>query len=187
MGNDINDLKAAIVALRSEIKLISERVNSSNTSLSNAEFEEVVQEVFERQNRKCNIIIFGLKEQDGLKGDKLASEKADVVKVVTHISQAVTVTDIRRIGKYDPSRPATKPRPIKVSLPSAEQVLELIKKSPALKNSEEFKNISVSYDRTPRQMQLYKEVRKQLDDRKNGGESNIRIKYVNGIPKIVNF
>nr|CAI5825567.1 unnamed protein product [Callosobruchus analis]CAI5839191.1 unnamed protein product [Callosobruchus analis]CAI5839396.1 unnamed protein product [Callosobruchus analis]CAI5859332.1 unnamed protein product [Callosobruchus analis] len=36
-------------------------------------------------------------------------------------------------------------------------------------------------------MQLYKEVRKQLDDRKNGGESNIRIKYVNGVPKIVNF
>nr|CAI5818719.1 unnamed protein product [Callosobruchus analis] len=65
-----------------------------------------------------------------------------------------------------------------------EQVLELIKKSPALKNSEEFKNISVSYDRTPRQMQLYKVVRKQIDDTKNGGESNIRIKYVNGIPKI---
>nr|CAI5838603.1 unnamed protein product [Callosobruchus analis] len=135
MDNGLNDLKAAVVALKSEIKLISKRVNSSNTSPSSVEFEEVVQE-----------------EQDRLKGDRLASEKADVVKVVTHISQsvAVAVTDIRRISKYDPNRPATKPRPIKVTLPNAEHVLELIKKSSALKNSEEFKNISGPYDRTPR-------------------------------------
>lgn len=43
----------------------------------------------------------------------------------------------------------------------------------------------LSSDKTPKEMQYYKEVKKELEERKNNGEENITIKFVNNIPKIV--
>nr|CAH7760257.1 unnamed protein product [Callosobruchus chinensis] len=176
MGGDINALKAAIVSLQNEIKTLSTKNNKAD--LSNTQFEDIVQEVLERQNRRCNVIIFGLKEQSiTSKDERLALEKSEVVKVLTHVTESVTVTNIRRLGKYDRNR--TSARPVKVSLANAEQVSELIRKSQTLKNSEAFKHVSISTDKTPRQMDLYKAVKSELEERKKKGETNIKIKHVN--------
>nr|CAH7743933.1 unnamed protein product [Callosobruchus chinensis] len=184
MGGDINALKAAIVSLQNEIKTFSTKNNKAD--LSNTQFEDIVQEVLERQNRRCNVIIFGLKEQSiTSKDERLALEKSEVVKVLTHVTESVTVTNIRRLGKYDRNR--TSARPVKVSLANAEQVSALIRKSQTLKNSEAFKHVSISTDKTPRQMDLYKAVKSELEERKKKGETNIKIKHVNGTPKIVDF
>ncbi|CAH1970054.1 unnamed protein product [Acanthoscelides obtectus] len=184
MGGDINALKAAIVALQNEVKALSTKNN--DTKMSDSQFEDIVQEVSERQNRRCNVIIFGLKEQNGAtKDDKPVLEKSEVVKVLTHVTPSITVTNIRRLGKFDENR--TIGRPIKVKLANVEQVSELIKKCPSLRNSSEFKHISISTDKTPRQMNFYKTLKSELEERKNKGETNLKIKYVGGVPKIVNF
>nr|CAH7743575.1 unnamed protein product [Callosobruchus chinensis]CAH7768814.1 unnamed protein product [Callosobruchus chinensis] len=36
-------------------------------------------------------------------------------------------------------------------------------------------------------MDLYKAVKSELEERKKKGETNIKIKHVNGTPKIVDF
>nr|CAI5849845.1 unnamed protein product [Callosobruchus analis] len=48
MGSSINDLKAAIVSLQSQIKAITSSTGNSN--VSEMQFEDIVQEVFERES-----------------------------------------------------------------------------------------------------------------------------------------
>ncbi|CAH1957230.1 unnamed protein product [Acanthoscelides obtectus] len=36
-------------------------------------------------------------------------------------------------------------------------------------------------------MNFYKTLKSELEERKNKGETNLKIKYVGGFPKIVNF
>lgn len=185
IGNDINSLRAAIVSLQNQIKAIT--VEAVPTSISNNDFEEVVQEIRERQKKQNNIILFGMKEQNGLsKDDRLNAEKDDVLKILTHLSPNFgEITNLYRLGKYDKER--VKPRPVKVCLANSEQGFNLLKKSSKLKESEDFKNVSIGSDQTPRQLEYYKEVKKELDERTAAGETNIKIKHINGIPKILNF
>nr|CAH7725253.1 unnamed protein product [Callosobruchus chinensis] len=127
-----------------------------------------------------------MKEQEAAdKNDRHALEKTDVMKVVTHVSSSVTVNSIRRIGRYDSNK--TSGRLVKVTLASPEAVRELRRKTPSLKKSDAFEKISIFADKTPRQMEYYKEVKKQLEERKGNDETNIGIKYFNGTPRIVNF
>nr|CAH7762459.1 unnamed protein product [Callosobruchus chinensis] len=174
LGNDIISLKAAIVALQKDLKAISSVPH--NTPAAKIEFEEVVQEVMERQNRKSNLMIFGLKEQEqSTKDDRIQAEKTDVLKILTFVSPSLTsVSDIRRVGKFDSER--THPRPVKVTLGTSDQVLEIIRRSAKLKNSG-FNNISISFDKTPKQVEYYRKLKEELDQRRSNGESNIRIKH----------
>nr|CAI5840022.1 unnamed protein product [Callosobruchus analis] len=103
MGNDIYALKAAILSLQTEVRAISCR--DKDMALSGMKFEQVVLEVFERQNRRNNVIVFDLKELG-----EAAQDKAEVTKVLTHLSQSVTITSIFRIGKFDRDRKS--PRPV---------------------------------------------------------------------------
>lgn len=86
-----------------------------------------------------------------------------------------------RLGRYNQD----KIRPIKVPLESEKLVHDVIHKRKALKNTESYKHVSVSFDRTPRQIELYRSVKSQLMDQINSGDKNYHIKYINGIPKIV--
>nr|CAI5827182.1 unnamed protein product [Callosobruchus analis] len=129
-----------------------------NVALSDMQFEQVVQEVFERQNGRKNVIVFGLKELV-----EAALDKAEVTKVLTHLLQSVTFTSVFRIGKFD--RDLRSSRPVKITLADSSQVSALIKKSASLKNSEEFTRIATSTDKTPRQMEVYGRVKEELDER----------------------
>nr|CAI5837342.1 unnamed protein product [Callosobruchus analis] len=94
MGSSLNDLKAAIFSLQSQIKAITS--STANSNVSDMQFEDIVQEVFERENRKCNLVIFGMKEQDSaVKNIRSESENAEVAKVLSYLSQSVTVSSVR--------------------------------------------------------------------------------------------
>nr|CAH7748761.1 unnamed protein product [Callosobruchus chinensis] len=98
LGNDIISLKAAIVALQKDLKAISSVPH--NTPAAKIEFEEVVQEVMERQNQKSNLMIFGLKEQEQ--------------STMTGWMIEYRPRKLIRVGKFDSER--THPRPVKVTL-----------------------------------------------------------------------
>nr|CAI5826218.1 unnamed protein product [Callosobruchus analis] len=127
-----------------------------------------------------------MKEQDSAdKNIRSESQKAEVTKVLSYLSQSVTVSSVRRIGRYDSNKNSS--RPVKVTLASPVEVHELLRKTPMLKGSEAFKRISIFADKTPRQMEYYKKLKRELEERIGNGETNIKIKYWNGTPKIVNF
>lgn len=188
MGSDINSLKAAIVSLQNQLKSITVNnvTDASLSTHSEFQFEEIVQEVVERQKRQSNIIIFGMKEQENLpKEDRINAEKEDVRNILYYISPDVTVKNIQRLGKYD--NQSSKPRLVKVSLLNSEQAIQVLRKSPNLKKNDNLKNIYLSSDQTPSQISYYKKVKSELEDRIKAGEENLKIKHINGIPKIVNF
>ena len=49
------------------------------------------------------------------------------------------------------------------------------------------KNCSIYSDKTPKQLEYYKKRKKELTDRTNRGETNLKIKYYNDVPKIVSL
>lgn len=83
---------------------------------------------------------------------------------------------VTRLGKYDAQR--TKPRFLKVGLSDEGQVHNIIKKSKNLKNAELYKHITIFFDKTPKQNEHYNALKAELQKRIDGGETNLKIKYI---------
>lgn len=176
LKNEFND---KFVALRAEcLKQLAS--GGSN----NVDFEEVVGEVQERQSRKLNVIMFGLPEPSSdSRGNATDSEEVSMVLRSVAPSLDVSTVNSHRLGRLRPG--ADRPRPVKIVLRSEDDVRTVIRNANKLRETPRFSRIYVSYDKTARQIELYKDVKRQLDERVAGGEKNIRIKYMRGIPKIV--
>lgn len=171
-----------IISLQEDIKSLKK--SEMNGSSSNLEFEEIISEIEERNKRMCNIMVFGVKEQDnsGSPMEKIKKDKTFLTEMIEMLSTEISMDNIKplRLGKYAQD----KIRPIKIELTSEAQVNTIIRQGKKLKTNPKFKNIFVAPDRTPRQISYYKEVKNKLIERQQQGE-NCYIKYTNGIPKIV--
>jgi hypothetical protein len=85
--------------------------------------------------------------------------------------------NIIRLGKY---KPDTK-RHTKVCFTTETDAVTILKNRKNLKNNV----IKIFGDQTPQQQAHYKAVKKELERRTSNGETSLNIKYVKGIPKIV--
>lgn len=186
LAPDLNSIKSALVELKREV----EQLKSLKTELSNNspfQFEEIVSEVMLRTDKMNNIVIFNVNEQTGniTKEERVSVEKSNIVKMVTTIDPSLSnnIIKFHRIGKF--TNGATRPRPIKVTLSDRSAVNNLVKNAKKLKDTQQYSNVTVSYDRTPRQISHYRELKKTLTNRLNNGETGLKIKYIQGIPKIV--
>lgn len=181
-GNDIKALKAIIMELKNDIKQLKEEKCSKSKGF---DVEDVISEINERNKRKCNLIFFGIDEQDVDKSAdvKANEDKKEVQNIVRALLPDINTDDIKtlRIGHYD----VDKCRPIKISLPSEDLVHNVIRHAKNLKKKPKYKNISISFDRTKRQLEHYKDLKSQLSQRIMAGETDYKIKYINGTPKIV--
>lgn len=181
-GNDLMSLKAIIIELKNDIQqLKDEKITRSN----DFDIEDVIAEINERNKRKCNLVFFGLKEQDQGQPVELrtANEKSSVENILRTIAPSINAVNIKptRLGHYNEA----KCRPIKISLPTEDQVHLAIRSAKNLRKHQIYKNISISFDRTPQQIQYYAKIKNNLAERLNSGENNLKIKYVNGVPKIM--
>lgn len=88
---------------------------------------------------------------------------------------------MRRLGYFDAQRANL--RMVKVTLVE-EKLVHLFKNVSKLKVSDKFKNVFLVSDKIPRQLDHYNKLKHELDRRKNNGETNLVIKYIDGIPKI---
>ncbi|KAJ3652311.1 hypothetical protein Zmor_018289 [Zophobas morio] len=180
-----NEIATSITNLRADFEA---KVNDLQISINNKQsdrFEDIVTEVTERQNRKQNLIMCGVDEQQ-VELDQVHSSKRDqssVKDIFKCINPSFDDDNIKiqRLGR----RSDTKARPIKIILRNDLEVLSFIKNAKTLRNSPEHKKVSISFDKTPRQIDYYKQVKNDMLIRLNNGETNLRIRHVNGIPKIV--
>ncbi|KAJ3649718.1 hypothetical protein Zmor_021443 [Zophobas morio] len=195
------DIKAVITSMKDEFtaslrKLKEDFENQLSTlkssltqqTVSNSDqFEEIVQEVIERQKRKPNLIVFGVPEQSSAINGSERSEldKAAVNDILTTVRPEFSISSnmkIQRLGRFQTN---SRHRPIKIVLDDESEVHKFIKNAKVLKANTAFSNISLSFDKTAKQIQLYNEVKTQLNARINSGEVNLRIRYLHGVPKIV--
>lgn len=184
-GQDLKNLTTLILKLQEDISALKTenlKLKESNTSL---EFEEVIAEINERKRRKNNLVIFNIPESNQQQSPDiiLNDEKKEVLSILNTVIPPYDKQHIKlsRLGSFVEGRT----RPIKVALCDVQAVHNAIKNVKALKTSRGHKNIRISFDRTPRQLQYYKKVRQQLSDRINSGDNNCKIKYVNDVPTIV--
>lgn len=66
---------------------------------------------------------------------------------------------------------------------SAEHVTDIIRHAKELKNIWSYRNITLSYHRTSKQVQEYKALKATLKSSTDGNEIRIKIQYVTGFPK----
>ncbi|CAH2015059.1 unnamed protein product [Acanthoscelides obtectus] len=119
--------------------------------------------------RKRNMIVFGLPEQNQsdqpqVRADK---DKVDVGKIFRVVNPHFLLQNasVIRLGQFG----AGKNGPVKVVLQNETQVINLIKKASNLKNSA-YTKISLSFDRTRRQIDHYKKSQEDIKNCKMRGK-----------------
>jgi hypothetical protein len=146
--------------------------------------ETVISEINEREYRRRNLIIYGVEES---KTPNDGADRQKILALMTVINPDIGISNIshHRLGK-----PVNgKPRPLKVRLMDNVDINQLLKNFGRRKYSdsvEQLRNISISRDKTLTERQYVNKLREELNTRISAGESDLSIKYVSGIPKIVN-
>lgn len=72
-------------------------------------------------------------------------------------------------------------------LPTDMAASKLLKNWKILKSDACYNNITIANDKTPKQIQHFQELKRELERRKLQGENNLKIKYVQGVPQITNL
>lgn len=134
---------------------------------------DIMSEVLDRQRRATNVMIFNCEVHNG------QAETAQVGNLITEIcGQPLNIKSVNKIGK--PNRNGHKA--LKVVLDSVADVNLILRNRAKAVNS---KQIFIEADMTPKQRGSLNEVRSELKRRKENGEDNLRLKYVDGVPRIV--
>lgn len=177
----INIMRQEIAELKEAMSHKSVEVSSNSGRVATSELvTKVVNECRERELRKSNVVIFGLHEATAGVDDRMSVES-----VLRAVEPNVEMADVKlyRLGKSVGD--AGKPRPVRVIFPSSAQVENIIKKAGRLGASQRYQSVYINYDKTPCQLEKYRRLRSELKTRLDGGESNLRISFVNGEQRIV--
>lgn len=183
LGEDIDELKTILIELKNEIAELK-KISAPSSTLTDKNFEDIIQEVREREKRRNNVILFNVPEPTATDITERVNQDKNALKTVLNAisMNEELVTNIKpiRLGKAGSERP----RPIKVRLPDETMVIGVLKNSYRLKSVEGMSSVRISRDNTPKQTAYYKSLKNELNERLANGESNIGIKYRNGMPHI---
>lgn len=142
--------------------------------------------VIDIQKRSVNLIIHGVEESPSADTNECISFDNVAINKLFPICSASSdnIVNVTRLG-----RPITtnKSRPSKLTLCNQCDVNSFISKFLAIKRKSpsSITNISVVKDRTQAERRHIKDVYTEYHNRVNAGEQNIKVHYVNGLPRIV--
>lgn len=159
-----------------------ESQSSSDSSLAST-----IEEINQRKLRAKNIMVFGLGESaKGTAGDRTSDDLAKLRTILSAIDPTLDVNTFKlfRVGKGS----RNKPRPIKVIVGCEASVQKITKTATKERLNclgDEFSNVSIGRDRTKLETAHLNSLRAELSRRSDTGEVNLTIKYINGIPKII--
>lgn len=166
-----------ILKVEAEIKELKERPSA------HPDGEELYAEASERSRRLRNVILYNIPEVNS--GNKQSHDLNLITKIYTILDlQLPDNIYFSRLGRASSGND----RPIKLILPDEGTALMLLKRfSPEdlVEADGCFSKVSIARDKTLKERRYLNDLRKSLEDRIKAGESNLTIKYVNGIPKII--
>lgn len=167
------DLKLQITELTNKINLI-ETPAAVNVD-SNETVDRIATEVNERKKRESNIIMYDIPESTS-ETSSIAydADMNNARQYLNNINENIHIFKILRLGKR-----SAKPRPLKIVLKSPDDV-KLV-----FKNRDKLPNNRVKNDYTPMQQQQLRKIYDELQQRKNNGENDIMVKFINNTPTII--
>lgn len=170
----INNQDEKITCLENDLSVL--KIGSSSlpeqTLLAN---EQTIRELRERINREKNIIITELSEHHT---NSKSSDENEITTLLSNITEnCPKPLKMFRIGKLVPGRN----RKLKVCF-KEQQTAKTI-----LRNKEKIpKELKIYSDRTPSQIKYFNEVKNAMEVRIKNGEKDLTIKFIKGVPTIIN-
>ncbi|KAG5892737.1 hypothetical protein JTB14_001108 [Gonioctena quinquepunctata] len=179
--NDVTELKEDVKALNNENEVLKENLMKIESSETNFDMEEFMNGMEERKKRSNNIMILNINESDAVnRNDRMKDENKTVKEVLAHADIALNEFKVIRMGKYD----GRKIRPIKVILESNDAAVNILKNRKKINDIIPF--IRIFADQTTAQREYYRKLKIKLNNIIAEGDNSQIIKYLYGIPKIVN-
>jgi hypothetical protein len=139
----------------------------TSTAISPETLKSVAKQVVIEEELSRNIMIFGLPEEEK---EDICARVGNVFELLGEKPKIVA----SRLGK----KVKSDPRPVKVTLRNATTVQHLLAKSRQLRDSDKFKTVFLSPDRTAEQRAEHRELVQQLKDKVN--EEPLRYHYIKG-------
>lgn len=188
---EISNLRTENAALKTDISTLKEKVKNIEASVSGSGSVaiKILRESSERNLRDRNIMVYGLTESSALTAHLRASDDKDaLLKIMSSIFISVsTGIKLFRMG----SDYANKPRPLKVRFLSSDDAKALVKDFKlALRNGlgrQIPKNFRIGRDRTSLERAVLKSAYAELEQRKQAGESDLIVAYINNTPSVINL
>lgn len=176
---ELRSINAAIISVTSRVERLEAAVTSPSSTSREVCTEDILSEINDRRSRACNILLHGLEESAVTAANpddtSLVISRVRDILLTVHPSNYDNVK-VCRLGK--PTSGIC--RPLRITLPSPDLVIAVLKATSKYSGPYKFSN-----DRTIMQREHLRTLRSQLDMRVQSGETNLTIRYVNGVPKIV--
>lgn len=175
--SSLQQMKALISELQSSVERRLEKIEHliGQNKLEPLHREELIQESVERTLRASNVIMYNVPENNGVRDVDIAN---DILECIDPTA-VVVPEDVLRLGKPIPN----KARPLRLRFTRIEMAKLVLQKQSALKNSK-FSHVRLNNDKTRLQQEYYRNVQTEFKTRKENGETNIRLKFINNIPII---
>lgn len=194
----IEKIESSVAGIRRDLNKFSE--HNKNITQQHKEFEKrvrdienkltsekniaidpnnIIKEINDRKRRESNVIALGIAESKKTVGnDRLEDDKISLSTALpAELSVKIPNFKIRRLG-----RPTTdRPRPLLIETRSVVDARDILKL-----NHREGSTVAFKPDLTPAQQSHLKNLRSQLDTLIKNGDTSKTIKYVQGVPQIVN-
>ena len=172
---------STVVDLESRVNNLVGNQNSSYGSKAPIAGEQVsvsdtIAEQKERERRASNIMIYNIPESQSAEAEVRISEDVSVVDRIfgsLGIQEEITVEKCIRVGK----KVSDKNRVTKVVLKDKGMKGKILRKARVLKGNEEFDKVFIGPDLTRMQRTEQQELRKELLDRREKGETDIFIRH----------
>lgn len=167
-----------IKSLEINIDTLKSDTNSNNQQ---TDYNNLISEIHERSQREKNLIITGINEIFSKNTDERRNyDKSQINDVIRSIiPDCPAPIKVIRLGKYD----SNKSRPIKVCFEEP-SVPKLVLKNKSIIQEKSIK-VKIYSDQTPYQKRVMQSLKDELKNRTEAGEKDLTIKYIKGIPKII--
>ena len=177
----IHSLDSRMVNIENSLSALRDAQNNTDSEMKNMKIvidelkisqktsaTSILREVEEREERKDNIMVFGLTEMtSGSVEDRRQHDKDLLYDVLEDIGlSGVETVSFRRVGGSQ----SEKARPLKVQLEDRTVKASILKKARDLRDSSEHKHVYISNDLTKLQQKERLQLRKDLKVRREAGE-----------------
>ncbi|XP_028163109.1 uncharacterized protein LOC114354755 [Ostrinia furnacalis] len=166
------------------IKAIESKVDTLKTGTMSwtplTDCDDLISEVQERYQREKNLIIVGIDEIISKSLEERRNHDMSQVKNVVESFglNCAQPNKVIRIGKFD----SNKSRPIKACFETSETPKLILRNKTTFQKDPKIKIYS---DETPYQKKVMQKLRDELKQRTEAGEKDLTIKFIKGIPKLI--
>lgn len=150
---------------------------------STSHIADAMNQYFDRERRKQNLVIFGLPESEGSNSsDRNMLDASAFSRLVSSQFKIENITIVKtaHLGRINPE----KPRPLLVSLSDSSSRRYLLQNSKILRGNPEYNKVYISPDLSPKEREANKKLQIELRQRRQGGETNLIIRKGKIVSKI---